>query len=187
MGRWTKNHLGLDNVRFETSAGMVDVSVKDEQVASHLGFVKASLREITAEVAGKQVRATLVNTGVPHAVVRVDELEGADTQKELISAFRFHPAAGPRGANVTFLQVVGRAKVRTKTFERGVEGFTLSCGTGVIAAAAVCLKEQGGLRAEVWTPGGELVAEFGSDFTGVTLIGPAVEVFETTISEEILK
>lgn len=78
--------------------------------------------------------ATLATVGVPHLVVEVSDLERPDLMdrgREL----RFHPALGVAGANVNFVAPVGGGRWCLRTYERGVEGETLACGTGAVAAA----------------------------------------------------
>jgi diaminopimelate epimerase len=74
--------------------------------------------------------------GVPHLVVRVDDLEAVDLPRRGRS-LRFDPATGPDGANVNFVApgVASGEPWRIRTYERGVEGETLACGTGTVAAA----------------------------------------------------
>jgi len=80
----------------------------------------------------------LGTVGVPHLVVRVEDLEGVDLPGRG-RALRFEPAAGPDGANVNFVApgVASGDPWRIRTYERGVEGETLACGTGTVAAAIV--------------------------------------------------
>ena len=85
----------------------------------------------------------LGSVGVPHLVVRVDDLEAVDLPRRG-RALRFDPAVGPQGANVNFVAPGGSAGEpwRIRTYERGVEAETLACGTGTVAAA-VALASQG--------------------------------------------
>ena len=76
-----------------------------------------------------------VDSGTAHAVVFVDDAESVDAET-LGRSLRRHPALGPGGANVDFVQARERGLV-LRTYERGVEAETLACGTGVMAAAAV--------------------------------------------------
>jgi len=127
-------------------------------------------------IGGFEVRA--VNTGVPHAVVIVDDLDGVEID-EAAFPIRHHPTF-PEGANVDFVQVESPGSLRVRTFERGVEGETLSCGTGAAASAAVA-RRLGlvGENVEVETPGGPLTVRLGRD---TTLTGPAETVFTGVIS-----
>lgn len=189
FGRWAYEKLGLDEIEFETLVGRVKVSVAGEDVTSYLGFVKAELKPLKLPIGTRELTVYLTNTGVPHFVVPVGKLEEAQVARDIIQTLRFHPEAGPRGANVTFLEVLSAERFRTVTFERGVEDFTLSCGTGVLAAAAVGLQtgDTSSLEADVSTPGGSLKVKFGPGFSTVWLTGPAVEVFETVLPESILE
>lgn len=187
MGRWASRREGLSSIEFATKPGRVMASVSGDLVESRLDFVSAKPQKLVFDLAGASREAMLVNTGVPHAVVEVANLEDSATSHDLIRALRHHPATGPRGANVTFLEIVAETKFRTTTFERGVEGFTLSCGTGVMAAAAVGLARTNFRKATLETPGGTLEVRYGDDFQGVTLAGPAEFVFQTHVSERILR
>jgi len=79
-----------------------------------------------------------LQVGVPHLVVRVEDIEQVDLPgrgREL----RFHPATGPAGSNVNFVSPGGQSEAHwlIRTYERGVEGETLACGTGTVAAGIV--------------------------------------------------
>jgi diaminopimelate epimerase len=117
------------------------------------------------------------NTGVPHAVVFVKEIGAVDIATAG-PAIRNHPTF-VEGANVNFVEVAGDGTLRIRTFERGVEGETESCGTGATASAAVAHHlGRVGETVRVETKGGPLVIRFGED---VTMEGPAETVFEGTI------
>lgn len=114
-----------------------------------------------------------VNTGVPHAVVFSSGIDSLDIDA-LAPAIRNHPSF-PKGANVDFVEVAGDNTISVRTFERGVEGETLSCGTGSVAAAAVAAKL--GLAKSpvtVQTRGGDLEITLGAR---TILRGPAETVF----------
>jgi diaminopimelate epimerase len=173
FGRWASLKLGLSEIEFTTAAGQVFVTVNGETVSSFLNFVSAHPKLHRLNVAGRDITVFWIDTGVPHFVSKVESIEDSRKQLDVIRELRFHSEAGARGANVTFLEVIGPAKFRTVTYERGVEDFTLSCGTGVLAAAAVGLQLSGAhgsseilsehnanLEAEVETPGGVLSVRF---------------------------
>jgi diaminopimelate epimerase len=81
---------------------------------------------------------SFLRVGVPHLVVRVDDLQQVDVANRG-RALRFDPALGPEGANINFISPAPdpEAPWRIRTYERGVEGETLACGTGTVAAAIV--------------------------------------------------
>ena len=187
LGRWASLKLGLNEIDFKTAAGQARVSVSGDIVSSYLDFVSAHPVLKKLHVVGREVEAYWLDTGVPHFVLKVASIQEAMKDLEMIRALRFHAEGGPRGANVTFLEVIGPANFKTVTYERGVEDFTLSCGTGVIAAAAVGLKLSASTStaADVEAPGGKLKVNFNPSFEGVTLVGPAICVFETEVSEEV--
>ena len=126
-----------------------------------------------------------LDTGVPHAVLFVPDADKAKVL-ELGPAIRRHPHFAPRGTNVNFVQVLGPGRIRVRTFERGVEGETLACGTGVTASALISARvHQLGSPVRVQVQGGdELEASFSErdgHFVDVRLTGPADFAFEGQI------
>ena len=102
----------------------------------------------------------LGSPGLPHAVVEYpgDLWADAGRLKDQMRALRFDPAF-PKGANVNFFQRLGPQEVRVLTFERGVEDFTLACGTGCGSVAAVLWKREGLTRLTAHNRGGDLRLE----------------------------
>ena len=189
MGRWAKLKLGLDKVCFDTMAGRVrtEIDASGDQVSAMIDYLKIEFKELEFELQGESRHATLINTGVPHAVFEIDRIEEARSSHSVIKALRFHLGAGPRGTNVTFVAPRGRNEFDTVTFERGVEDFTLSCGTGVLAAAALKLKETSGTDAgqlKLSTPGGLLAVSYGQNWSGAVLKGPANFLFDVVLPAE---
>ncbi len=110
---------------------------------------------MTLSAAGRELTVHHVNTGVPHVVQVVDDVDSVDLAT-IAPALRYHDAFAPAGGNVNFIQVTGPDTIRLRTYERGVEDETYACGTG--AAAAVYIANQLGLcapAATVTTSGGE--------------------------------
>ncbi len=126
-----------------------------------------------------------LNTGSPHHVEFVEDLDGLNV-KERGSEIRFSERYSPNGTNVNFVQKGATAPIKMRTYERGVEDETLSCGTGV-TAVALALFEQGILtepKATIETKGGTLTVDFtpkNNSFDNIYLTGPAKKVFEGTI------
>ncbi|WP_373838925.1 diaminopimelate epimerase [Methanospirillum sp.] len=121
-----------------------------------------------------------VNTGVPHAVVFVRDLEMVDMVKAALPIR--HSQFFPSGVNVNFVEVTGEDSIKIRTFERGVEGETLSCGTGATASAAIAHRlAKTGPVVEVETIGGPLTITINN---GAFMNGPADTVFSGILSIE---
>ena len=119
----------------------------------------------------------LGDPGIPHAIVLMPDWDerDRDTLRALGRALRFAKEF-PRGANVSFVKIVDSRHVKAITYERGVEDFTLACGTGCGSiAAALCLLGLSGDELAIFMPGGELTvsltAEVGS-VRDIYLTGP---------------
>lgn len=136
-------------MRFETAAGVYEAEVFPETVRvsmndafgleMNVALDKASLpADLVAQVPSLRSGGTVafVNTGVPHVVIRADDLENAPVAR-LGRAVRTHPRFAPAGTNVNFVAVAGPDRLAVRTYERGVEDETLACGTGAIACAIV--------------------------------------------------
>ncbi len=126
-----------------------------------------------------------LNTGSPHYIKWVDNVEEVDVFNEGRN-IRYNSTYKQDGINVNFLEWSNNA-LYVRTYERGVEDETLSCGTGVTAAAmAYAIKNnlQGNVSVPINTKGGNLEVRFNRTeqlFSNVFLIGPAVKVFEGSI------
>ena len=128
----------------------------------------------------------LGNPGVPHAVAAYDGdlWADADCIWDHMKQLRHDPAF-PKGANVNFYQILGNAEVRILTYERGVEDYTLACGTGT-GSVACCMWRKGelpGKRLTAHNRGGTLTVELdtqGDAVTSILLEGPTevVKIFE---------
>jgi diaminopimelate epimerase len=122
-----------------------------------------------------------LNTGSPHYVVEVDNVEQVDVPKEG-AAIRYNDRFKAEGTNVNFVKYLDDA-LEIRTYERGVEDETLSCGTGV-TAAALCLAEKKGAVAgvvQIHSAGGQLKVAYKKNedrYTDIWLIGPGKFVFK---------
>ena len=127
----------------------------------------------------------ILNTGSPHLVHFSSDISREDVFKKG-REIRYSKDFEKEGINVNFVETTSKNdSIRVRTYERGVENETLSCGTGVTAAALVCFHNASGFnRVEVETPGGSLSVEYeksGDQYSNLWLIGPAEKVFEGTI------
>jgi len=177
---WTQPTL-----TFESLAGVISATFDGERVTIQL-TTPGDLR-LDQQVPSGSGPLTVhsLNTGVPHAVVYVPDADQAMVQ-QLGSEIRYHPHFQPRGTNVNFVQIKGPGFIRVRTYERGVEGETLACGTGVTASALITSRVHGFISpVRVQVQGGdELVVTFTEQdgrFREVRLNGPASFVFDGRI------
>ncbi len=127
--------------------------------------------------------------GVPHLVVMVPDGLAALDLSSVAPPLRRHPELGPEGANVSFVEVAAADRLSIRSWERGVEGETLSCGTGVVAAAVVHLAEHRRRRVVCRVASGDVlvVEALGDPPLCVTrLTGPTVMVGEILPTPELL-
>ena len=126
-----------------------------------------------------------LDTGSPHHVEFVNKAELVDV-KNTGAKIRYGAPYFDKGTNVNFVEIINEQSIKVRTYERGVEDETLSCGTGVTAAAiatfnAGIIKEN---NIDIEALGGKLSVSFDKDndsFKNVFLTGPATFVFEATI------
>lgn len=182
-----------ESLTFESDAGVLRAFAPDDLTAPIRLFVDPP-RSFHAQIALATPPVQMgaihsVWTGTEHLVTFVDDIEAAPVAT-WGPALRSDAALAPAGANVNFVQVVEgsgkRAKLRVRTFEKGVEEETLACGTGAIASAVTAFwtGHTETTEAEIQMPGGTLRVGFRSNdkaITHVYLEGPAEVVFRGTL------
>jgi len=124
------------DLAFETLAGSIRAHVADSSVRVLLSPPGGLETGIRIAVDGIEHVLHCLNTGVPHAVLFVDDLEHAPVAA-LGRAVRYHERFAPQGTNVNFVSQARDNMLHIRTYERGVEGETLACGTGSVASALV--------------------------------------------------
>ncbi len=171
----------------ETLAGVLPISSRVEDrtwIKVNMGKPQFAREKIQARGTGEFLEVNLhgyevsaVNTGVPHAVIFVDSLEN-----DLILTaprIRYDPVF-PKGTNVNFVRLDSDDEITIRTYERGVEAETLSCGTGCVASAAIANRlGKTGKKVKVNTKGGELRITLADD--AAFMEGPAERVFDGSI------
>ncbi len=180
---WASHEKGLgSSLKIETGAGILQASVEDDQVRIKLTDPAALRRGIRLETGAEAWEITSVDTGVPHAVIQSENIEALEVER-IGRRIRHAEIFKPQGTNVTFYRLLGPNLIRVRTYERGVEGETLSCGTGATAAALVA-HDRHGMKSPVRAltqSREELKIYFvkrGTDFTDVFLEGKVRRIGE---------
>lgn len=177
-----------ERIRIRATAGLVLARrISDEQYEVRLNDPSVvDLHRVATLPEGRFdcAYAELGDPGIPHAVLEVEAsaFGDRDALRALGRALRFHPAF-PRGANVSFVCVEGGELLRAVTYERGVEDFTLACGTGcgAIALSLILRGRMPGERVRIRMPGGELSVRLrrqGERVCDILLTGPTALVGE---------
>ena len=129
-------------VTFETIAGLLEAKVQGTLVRVKLPNPHSFRRNVKATVCGKKLILHSIIASVPHAILFVENPDRIDVAC-WGESIRNHRLFQPRGTNVDFVKVLGPKKIEIRTYERGVEGETLACGTGSTASALVAAKLKG--------------------------------------------
>ncbi|MDB6037046.1 MAG: Diaminopimelate epimerase [Verrucomicrobiales bacterium] len=180
-----KSAGAYDQTTFETGAGVIRADFAGDRVTVNLTEPRdLRLNEQVSLTSGVESIHS-INTGVPHAVIFVEDADRAMV-KGVGAEVRYHKHFAPKGTNVNFVQIKGSNSIRVRTYERGVEGETLACGTGVSASALIAAKlHHFTAPVTVQVQGGDLL-EVAFDrnvdqFKEVRLTGPADFVFDGNI------
>ena len=171
--------------RFAHSLGVVEQQGRFEAVdglhAFTIGAGEVALEMRDVQLVELHADHVFADTGSPHHVQMVKDLslfEVVDTGRRIR-----HDRYGEEGANINFVEQQGESTFAVRTYERGVEDETLSCGTGVtaVALAVFAMGLTTSQKVNLLTPGGSLVVSFipdGGAFKNIWLTGPAGRVFK---------
>ena len=179
-------------LKIETLAGIISAHVNKNQVRVNLTAPHGLRLDVPVSVSGRTLHVNYIDTGVPHGIIFVEGLPSMEIV-DLGRAIRYHKSFAPRGTNVDFVEVTAENSITIRTYERGVEGETLACGTGSVASALITgLKSQQLKFAQsamavqrkfsVLTRGGEVLKIYftltGNKFSDVWLEGKACIVYK---------
>lgn len=130
--------LSVNNqpIKIETKAGMLEAFVSGDMVKLKMSEPHNIRLDIKLMVNSLQFTANYINTGVPHVVIFVENLGKVDVE-DLGRRIRYHKDFASEGTNVDFVKILGKDRISIRTYERGVEGETLACGTGAVASAII--------------------------------------------------
>lgn len=173
---------------FETLAGLIRAQVKKDSVKIQFPEIKDLRLNLQVPMRGQSAVAHYLNTGVPHLVLYVENVDQTDVVA-LGRELRHHPMFQPAGANVNFLTPVDSHTVRIRTYERGVEEETLACGSGSVAAALITgALGQGQSPLTILQRSGKALAVYfqsaNAAFSDVFLEGDAMIIYEGQMWDE---
>ncbi len=187
----TRGLVAGEELEIETGWARIRARVGKERVTLHLPALPPSAAPVPVSGDGLPAAGTPMCVGVPHLVVFVGSDLAALPIDRVAPPLRRH-ADLPDGANVNFVEVLSDRRLTIRTFERGVEGETLACGSGVVASAVVAARE-GRVRPPVvcetrsgvsftvaFTPSEGAISD-------ATLEGDAREIFTAELNEEAWK
>ena len=173
-------HSRKPSLTIETKAGIIRAEVSGHNVKIKLTdpLVRAQQMSLSLK---KSLNVYYINTGVPHVVIFVEGLDAIDVET-IGRQVRYHRKFAPAGTNVNFVEVVAPSLIKVRTYERGVEGETLACGTGSVASALIFAMKTGAKdKVGVYTKSKELLTVYFKDekgsFSNVWLKGQARIVF----------
>jgi len=179
--------IAKSEMKIDTVAGTLNATVKADIVKVKLTEPRDIKWNLCLTIEKCPYRLNFVDTGVPHVVHFVEDLEKVDV-KNLGSHIRHHGEFGPAGANADFVKVVDAHNIKVRTYERGVEDETLACGTGSVAAAIIAAEsEKMPSPVTVETRSGEKLKVYfdiiDGNFRNVYLEGKAKLVYEGVMND----
>ena len=149
------------------------------------GMVELQMKNV--DQIEKRGNTYILNTGSPHFIIFQNDIKEFDLI-EGAKSIRYSDEFKAEGINVNFIEIMGSAHIGVRTYERGVENETLSCGTGVTAASIALSKhlefDNGDYQVQIETPGGHLMVKYHkleNLYSNVWLCGPAKSVFSGQI------
>ncbi|MCP4903040.1 MAG: diaminopimelate epimerase [bacterium] len=189
--RVANEHLGVGpSLVIENGWTEIGATVRDANVILELPGLNPESRTVSVEADGCTWTGWLLEVGVPHFVVPVDfPVEQIDVAG-LGGLLRHNELFGPEGTNVNFVSSAEANVLSVRTFERGVEGETLSCGSGVVASAVHHMRKHDLQSVDCLTRSGDLLRVEDTGCQGyrpLHLCGPARVIAEFEPSRELLE
>jgi diaminopimelate epimerase len=182
------NQIAGPDMTFQTIAGTISAQVKDKLVKVNVPSPTDLNLDYPIELQGGPLTVSSINTGVPHVVIPVEDIEKAEVFEQG-REIRYHEKFAPAGTNVNFVTAGKGSRIAIRTYERGVEDETLACGTGAIAGAIIAALKYGKKSpVDVVTRSGEhLYIYFKASAEGygeVFLEGDARVIYKGELGEE---
>lgn len=164
------------------SGKIYDCSFQEDNICVQMGKVQEISWNISLCVSDQELTAHYLNTGVPHAVIFVDDIFNIDVER-VGKEVRWHPIFQPKGVNVNFVSERSLGMLTMRTFERGIERETLACGTGAVAVAFAANKLYGySSPMKIFTTSQEMIEIRLPEKDKIEMLGGATFVFKGHIA-----
>ncbi len=179
------------NMSFETAAGIISAQIRGDLVKIKLTDPTDYRADYQIKLANGLQNISSINTGVPHVVIFCENLEKIDVNK-LGKEIRYHKIFQPEGTNINFICRLPDKTFAMRTYERGVEGETLACGTGAVACA-IDMAKKFSLKAPIQIitqSRSELIIYFNEEqgfFKDIYLKGDARVIYEAKLGDDALR
>ena len=188
------NVIAPRKMSIETDAGVLGAEAHEQKVTLSLAVPRQWRPSMPLKLSGeRELNGSFLLVGVPHYVLFLKDDLWSHEIESLGREIRRHPDLQPAGANVDFVRVLNRSEVDVRTYERGVEGETLSCGSGVVASVAasamfgrvdspVAVRTRSGIVLEVAFATGDQ-----SSVSDLRLTGDARVIYKSQLTPETLE
>ncbi len=177
---WKKQIVTDNHFTLEALDGVHRVDIENSRVTLEMIRPHGFKSQLNILQESEFDEGGFIDTGVPHYVIFVKDVDAVDVGS--LGSYYRHHAAFPRGTNVNFVQLSGQKRIRIRTYERGVEEETLSCGTGSVASALISSHHFGYVSPlMVSNRGGDLMIRFDETWEKVYLAGSVQIVYEGII------
>jgi len=155
-------HGNKKNVKIEAKAGIYGAAITAKyRVKIKMEEPKRIKRDLPIRLNNRTIKVNYIDTGVPHAVVFVQGLDKIDIES-IGHDIRYHKRFRSKGTNVDFVEIIDDKNIKMRTYERGVDGETLACGTGAVASSIITggKSQLEDIKINVHTKGGVLKIYF---------------------------
>jgi diaminopimelate epimerase len=138
-----KEKITKKNMCFETKAGIIGAQIiNDKKIKIEMSKPFDLKKDLKLKINGKALKGSFINTGVPHTIIFTSRIKTIEVE-EIGRKIRRHKMFAPQGTNVDFVSLKDKSSIYLRTYERGVEAETLSCGTGSVASAIIAGLKKG--------------------------------------------
>lgn len=192
IAKYMLEESGKKNTIFEALNYIYTAEIVDEKIRLQMKNPADFKIGLSIKFDKYELIMDYVNTGAPHAALFIEDMPHDFNDFEKLDVYklgrfiRYHELFSPEGTNVNFIKAIGRGEVQIRTYERGVENETLSCGTGSIASAILAaMRYNWNSPIKVFTRSKDnLIIDFKSNnnqITNVSIEGPVNQVFKGSL------